>query len=35
MIPKIATSSKTGDGRNEQWIVHSHLDLVIWNDVYN
>jgi hypothetical protein len=27
VIPEIATSSKTGDGRNEQWIVNSHIDL--------
>jgi len=35
VIPKIATSSKTGDGRNERWIVNSHIDLAMWNDVYN
>jgi len=35
VIPGIATSSKTGDGRNEQWIVNSHIDLATWNDVYN
>jgi hypothetical protein len=35
VIPEIATSSKTGDGRNERWIVNSHLDLATWNDVYN
>jgi len=35
IIPEIATSSKTGDGRNEQWIVSGHIDLVTWNDVYN
>ena len=35
VIPEIATSSKTGDGRNEQWIVNSHIDLATWNDVYN
>jgi hypothetical protein len=35
IIPKIATSSKPGDGRNKQWIVNSHIDLVTWNDVYN
>jgi hypothetical protein len=34
VIPEIATSSKTGDGRNERWIVNSHIDLVTWNDVY-
>jgi hypothetical protein len=27
IIPEIATSSKTGDGRNEQWIINSHIDL--------
>ena len=35
VIPEIATSCKTGDGRNEQWIVHSHINLATWNDVYN
>jgi len=35
VIPDIATSSKTGDRRNEQWIVNSHIDLVTWNGVYN
>ena len=35
LIPEIATNSKTGDGRNERWIVNSHIDLAIWNDVYN
>jgi len=35
VIPEIATSSKTGDGRNERWIVNSHIDLATWNDVYN
>jgi len=34
-IPKIATSSKTGDGRNGQCIHISHIDLATWNDVYN
>jgi hypothetical protein len=34
-IPQIATSSKRGDGRNERWIVKSHIELVTWNDVYN
>jgi len=29
----IASSSKTGDGRNERWIVNSHIDLETWNDV--
>jgi len=35
VVPEIATSSKIGDGRNKQWIVNSHLELVTWNDVYN
>jgi hypothetical protein len=35
LIPEIATSSKPGDGRNERWIVNSHIDLATWNDVYN
>jgi len=35
VIPEIATSTKTGDGRNERWIVNSHIDLTTWNDVYN
>jgi hypothetical protein len=35
VIPEFATSSKTGDGWNEQWIVNSHIDLATWNDVYN
>jgi len=35
VIPEIATSSKTGDGRNERWIVNSYIDLATWNDVYN
>jgi hypothetical protein len=35
VIPDIAASSKTGDGRNEQCIVNSHLDLVTWNVMYN
>jgi len=35
VIPEIATSSKTGDGQNERWIVNSHIDLATWNDVYN
>jgi type IV pilus biogenesis protein CpaD/CtpE len=34
-IPEIATSTKTGDGRNQRWIVNSHIDLVTWNDVDN
>jgi len=35
ITPEIATSSKTGDGRNEGWIVNSHIYLATWNDVYN
>jgi len=35
VIPEIATSSKTADGRNERWIVNSHIDMATWNDVYN
>jgi len=27
VIPEMATSTKTGDGRNERWIVNSHIDL--------
>jgi len=35
VIPEIATSSKTGDRKNERWIVNSHIDLVTWNNAYN
>jgi len=35
IISEIATSSKTGDGRNERWIVNSHIHLATWNDVCN
>jgi hypothetical protein len=35
VIPEIAASSKTGDGRNARWIVNSHIALATWNDVYN
>jgi hypothetical protein len=35
VTPEIATSIKTGDGRNERWIVNSHIDLATWNDMYN
>jgi len=35
VIPEKATSSKTGDVRNERWIANSHIDLSTWNDVYN
>jgi hypothetical protein len=34
-IPRIPTTSTTGDGQNERWIVNSHIDLATWNDVYN
>ena len=34
-IPQIATSSKKEDGRNERWIVTSHIDLATRNDVCN
>ena len=34
-IPEIATSSKTGDGRNKRWIVNHHIVLACWNNVYN
>jgi hypothetical protein len=34
-IPEVATSSKAGDGRNEEWIVNHHIDLATWNDEYN
>jgi len=30
---EIPTGSTIGDGRNEQWIVNSHIDLVTWNHV--
>jgi len=35
IIQVIAASSKTGDGRNAQWIVNSNIDLATWTDVYN
>jgi hypothetical protein len=35
LIPDIGTNSKTRDGQNMEWIVHSHIYLVTWNDVYN
>jgi len=35
VIPKVATSSKTGDRRNERWTVNSHIDLATSNDMYN
>jgi len=35
IIRELAASSKTGDGRNERWIVNSHIALATWNDVYN
>jgi len=34
-IPEIATTSQTGAGRNNKWIVYSHIDLATSNDVYN
>jgi len=34
IMPEIATSCKTGDGRNEQCIVNSHIDLATCNDEY-
>jgi hypothetical protein len=33
VIPEIAASSKTGDGRNKRWIVNRHIDLATWNNV--
>ena len=35
VIPETATSSNTGDGRNERCIVNSHIDLATWNKVQN
>jgi hypothetical protein len=35
VFQKIATSSKTGDGRNERLIINSYIDPATWNDVYN
>jgi len=35
VIREIATSGRTGDGRNERWIVNRHIDLATWNDVCN
>ena len=35
VIPVIAISSTTGDGRNERRNVNSHIDPATWNDVYN
>jgi hypothetical protein len=35
VIPEIATSRTTADGRNEPPIVNSHIYLVTWNDEYN
>jgi len=34
-IPEIATSSNTGSGRNQRWIVISHIDLASCNDDYD
>jgi len=33
IISEIATSNKTGDARNERWIVNSFIDLATSNDV--
>ena len=35
VIPEIATSGQTGDGRNKRLIVNSHIDLATSNDMYN
>jgi hypothetical protein len=35
IIPDITAGSKTGDGRNGWWIVHTHIDLTTSNDEYN
>jgi hypothetical protein len=35
VIQERATSSKTGDGPNERWIVNTYIHLSTWNDVYN
>jgi len=35
VIPEITTSGHTGDGRNQQCIVNSHIDLATWIDVDN
>jgi len=35
VLPEIATSSKTGDARNEGWIVNSHRGLANWIDVHD
>jgi len=35
VIAHLATGGKTGDGQNERWIVHSHIDLATWNDGYD
>jgi hypothetical protein len=32
--PESAISSKTGDRRNEQWIVDCNINLATWNDLY-
>jgi hypothetical protein len=34
VIPEIAASSKTGDGRNERWIVNSHIDYRAGNPLH-
>jgi hypothetical protein len=35
VIQEIVTSSKPGDGWDEQRIINIHLDLASWNDGYN
>jgi len=35
VIPQMATSSNTGHGQNNQWIVHSHIDPATFQDVDN
>ena len=34
VIQEIAASSKTGDGRNEPWIVNRHIYLATCNTIY-
>jgi hypothetical protein len=34
VIPDIATSRMSEDGRNRQWIVNSHIELATLYDVY-
>jgi hypothetical protein len=35
VFPEIGTGSKTGHGRNDQWMANSHIDLATWNEGYN